>query len=152
MKIDSFSGDFRFLSNFYPSTIILFPHAFKSMQIVFPCVENAYQALKTDDLEVRKQMALMTPTKAKRFGRQLTLSPHWDSMKVGLMHDLLLQKFQIPDLREALFATKGFELIEGNYWGDTFWGVCNGVGQNHLGKILMRIRDAIKEESPRPNE
>lgn len=32
------------------------------------------------------------------------------------------------------------ELIEGNTWGDRIWGVCDGVGENRLGKILMRVR------------
>ena len=35
------------------------------------------------------------------------------------------------------------ELVEGNTWGDKVWGVCDGVGENNLGKTLMRIRDAL---------
>lgn len=144
MKIESFSGEFRFLSNFYPSPI-------KLQNIVYPTVENAYQAMKSEDIEVRKHVATLSAGQAKRFGKTITLPDYWDRSpspggiiyKIDVMGTLLMRKFQIPDLREALLATKGFELIEGNYWGDTFWGVCKGVGENHLGKILMRIRDGI---------
>jgi hypothetical protein len=42
-----------------------------------------------------------------------------------------------------LLATKGHDLAEGNWWGDTFWGTCKGTGHNHLGKILMDIRSEL---------
>ena len=56
------------------------------------------------------------------------------------MADLIDQKFDHPHLRDLLLATKQRVLIEGNTWGDTFWGVCNGVGQNHLGRTIMEKR------------
>jgi predicted NAD-dependent protein-ADP-ribosyltransferase YbiA (DUF1768 family) len=40
-----------------------------------------------------------------------------------------------------LIDTGNEELCEFNTWGDTFYGVCNGVGKNILGKLLMEIRD-----------
>ena len=52
-------------------------------------------------------------------------------------------KFLNPDLREKLVATGDAELIEGNHWNDTCWGVCKGIGQNNLGKILMEVRDML---------
>jgi len=60
------------------------------------------------------------------------------------MTDLVRQKFSNPQLAKQLLDTKDFELIEGNTWGDTFWGVCSGKGQNNLGKILMQIRNELK--------
>jgi hypothetical protein len=39
-----------------------------------------------------------------------------------------------------LLATGDMELIEDNDWDDTYWGVCNGAGENNLGKLLMKIR------------
>ena len=56
------------------------------------------------------------------------------------MENLLWQKFENPVLRKMLDATKPRELIEGNVWKDSFWGVYNGKGENHLGKLLMLIR------------
>ena len=43
-------------------------------------------------------------------------------------------------MRSKLEETRGSELIEGNTWGDRFWGVSRGIGENHLGKILMEER------------
>jgi ribA/ribD-fused uncharacterized protein len=140
MKIESFSDDFRFLSNFHPSPLTL-------QKIVYPTVENAYQAMKSEDYDVRKHISTLTPGEAKKFGRTFKIVDYWEyeiqgvPYKEDVMYRLVLMKFTDPTLREALAATKGFELIEGNYWGDTFWGVCKGVGENRLGKILMRIRD-----------
>lgn len=59
------------------------------------------------------------------------------------MEDLLRQKFSKTPLRRLLLATGEAELIEGNTWGDTYWGVCHGVGQNHLGCLLMKIRGEL---------
>jgi hypothetical protein len=65
----------------------------------------------------------------------------WEESKVRVMHGLVLQKFtRHPELGEQLLATRGRELIEGNTWGDRFWGVCGGQGQNYFGHILMEVR------------
>ena len=49
-----------------------------------------------------------------------------------------VQKFlQHPHLIEMLLQTGDEELVEGNKWGDRFWGVCKGKGENHLGKISI---------------
>lgn len=69
------------------------------------------------------------------------MRPNWDEMKIGFMASILAAKFSDPELRLMLLQTWGCELVEGNTWGDTFWGVCNGKGKNNLGKILMELRD-----------
>ena len=70
----------------------------------------------------------------------------WNSYKkFHLMKRLLKMKFAIPELKEMLLATGDEELVEGNYWHDTIWGVCDGVGENHLGKMLMEIRENLKQ-------
>ena len=61
------------------------------------------------------------------------------------MYKCLRSKFSAPELREKLLDTGDAELIEGNWWNDTTWGVCNGVGENRLGKLLMQIRAEIKD-------
>jgi N-glycosidase YbiA len=135
--INSFSGPHRFLSNFYPSPIIY-------GSIIYPTVEHAYQAAKSSDMSIRKQISLLnSPGKAKRAGQNVTLRLDWEEVKVEIMEDLIRIKFQNDDLYNKLLATIGEELIEGNNWGDTFWGVCDSVGENNLGKILMKIRDEM---------
>lgn len=75
----------------------------------------------------------------------------WDdarNYRLVVMEQLLREKFsdKNPELKQKLIDTYDAELIEGNTWNDTFWGVCGGIGKNHLGKLLMKIRrDLIKK-------
>ena len=65
------------------------------------------------------------------------------------MFDIVLSKFASnPVLKNLLLDTNNEELVEGNTWNDTYWGACNGRGQNHLGKILMKVRSLLKESYP----
>lgn len=66
-------------------------------------------------------------------------------MKLGVMLELVQKKFHPIFMQNRLLATDNAELVEGNYWGDRFWGVCKGEGENHLGKILMRVRKELHD-------
>ena len=73
-------------------------------------------------------------------GRKVDLRPGWDGMRVSVMKYIVTAKFnQHADLMAKLCAIDG-NIVEGNTWGDTFWGQVNGSGQNYLGRILMEIR------------
>ena len=136
--IDKFDGEYRFLSNFYPAPVV-----FEGVE--YPCVENAYQAAKTTDVELRKQFEGCTPGKAKKLGRSLPIRDDWHKVRVWIMADLVTQKFTgHKDLGDMLLATENHELVEGNYWGDTFWGISNNEGLNMLGHILMGTREGIR--------
>lgn len=138
--IDSFSEEFEFLSNFFPSKIT------DTKGNTYPTVEHYFQAMKTFDSEKRKLIAAApTPGQAKRLGRMVELREDWGDVKNDIMRLALWQKFSKPGLRKMLLDTGDAELIEGNWWHDTYWGVCNGEGENHLGKLLMEIRKDIKE-------
>lgn len=135
--INSFKGQYSFLSNFYPVQVEI-------EGIVYPSVEHVYVAMKTMDIELRKQISLMeTAGKVKRMGRTLNIRSDWDHIKLPVMFGLLRLKFQKPELKLLLISTGDSHLEEGNWWGDTFWGVCKGVGENNLGKLLMRVRQEI---------
>jgi ribA/ribD-fused uncharacterized protein len=137
-KIDSFSGKYRFLSNFYPAKVVLDGFFYKT-------TEHAYQAAKTLDEFKREQIRLAeTAGEAKKLGQKVKLRHDWDEVKIEVMTDLVRQKFQNEPLKNKLLETGDAELIEGNTWGDVFWGVCNGVGKNNLGKVLMRVRQELK--------
>jgi N-glycosidase YbiA len=134
IMINSFSGEYRFLSNFYPSPV-------EYEGVTYASVEHAYQAAKTLDPSERACFAEnITAGLAKRLGRSVSIRPDWEEIKIDVMYDLVGKKFQNQDLKTRLLETGSRELVEGNYWGDTFWGVCRGVGKNHLGKILMMVR------------
>jgi ribA/ribD-fused uncharacterized protein len=140
--IDRFEGtQYFFLSNFYPCRIL-----YQGSE--FACSENAFQAMKTIDLEERKKFTGMhvSPADAKAWGRSLSdLRPDWESVKDGIMYEILLIKFADPKLRKKLLDTGDQELVEGNWWGDQYWGVSGGHGKNMLGKTLMRVRDEIRK-------
>lgn len=137
-KITNFFGANRFLSNFY------YPCNIELDGDIYPSTEHAYQAAKTFDIGERMSiLEAKTPGEAKRLGKKVTLREDWDKVKLSVMEDLLRQKFTKVALRARLLLTGEAELIEGNTWGDTFWGVCGGVGENHLGKILMKIRNEL---------
>jgi len=138
VAISKFDGPFRWLSNFHPAPVV-----YEGM--LFPSVENAYQAAKTTDWEERERIRKMRASDAKRAGRRVILREDWDQIKLHVMAVLLAQKFAVEPFRSALLATRGEELIEGNYWHDTYWGVCKGVGENHLGKLIMQIRSKLSE-------
>ena len=138
MLIDKFTGKYRFLSNFYPARVTY-------GGVTYSTVEHAYQASKTLDIPERVLISAMpTPGNAKREGRHVTLRPDWENVKLVIMEELLQQKFAIPELRKALLDTGNSILIEGNNWGDSFWGTYHGIGANHLGKLLMKIREELK--------
>ncbi len=138
--IDDFRGPYRWLSNFHLCEI-----HFEGL--VFPSTEHAYQAAKTLDLDARKQFtdAAMTCGQAKRGGRRLLLREDWEAAKDAVMGLVLFDKFtRHADLRSKLLATAPAFLMEMNTWNDIYWGVCNGVGKNRLGQLLMEIRGSIK--------
>ncbi len=140
-EISSFSGDFRFLSNFSHSPITVDGKEYLT-------VEHAYQAAKTADPIEKQQVAnCATPGKAKRMGRTITLRAEWDDVKADVMESLLILKFSIPEFKEKLIATWPKILIERNKWHDNYWGNCEcecsdcaTPGQNILGNLLMRVR------------
>lgn len=138
--IDKFEGTHRYLSNFWASSVELDGESYRS-------VEHAYQAAKTVDLTHRKKIQeAYTPNDAKKLGRKVPLRAGWEEMKVSCMAYLVWMKFSThTDLGIKLIATGDAELIEGNWWGDVFWGVCNGQGQNMLGKILMQVRTDLRD-------
>jgi ribA/ribD-fused uncharacterized protein len=136
-EISSFQGEWFFLNNYFPAPVEL-------DGMMYPSVEHAYQAAKTFDAEARIRIqATASPDDAKILGRASVHRADWESVKLDLMRKLVHEKFRDKELRERLLRTGDALLIEGNDWGDTYWGRCNGKGENHMGQILMEIRDAL---------
>lgn len=137
----------RFLSNMYPVEIRMdkdledkYP-MFVFDDLVYPATENLYQVLKTNDLSQRKLFAACTPLKSKGMGRKLPeYRDDWDDVKLEAMKLVTELKYRNPDMKALLLATGDYPLEERNDWKDTYWGTYLGVGQNYLGKILMKER------------
>lgn len=137
-QITRFDGQYRWLSNFWPAEV-------EFEGVLYPSSEHAYQAAKTLDLEERQLfLGAVTAGQAKRLGRRITIRKDWEAVKLEVMAAILYDKFtRHPELKQKLLDTGGAELIEGNSWGDRFWGV-DGSGQNQLGKVLMALREALE--------
>lgn len=144
--IKGFFNEYRWLSNFYPANIYYedFPYS---------TVEHAYQAAKLNNGEEKTNLldkisAGLLPygKDVKRIGKLIKPRSEWNDVKLKVMEDLIRIKFSDvnPDLKQQLIDTKSAYLEETNAWGDIWWGVCKNEGENHLGRLLMKIRSEIQ--------
>jgi len=143
-EIRGFTGEYQCLSIFYPCIVI---HG----DLVFCNAEAAFQAAKSMSQDERIRFCAMTSAEAKREGWRVEMRPDWKQVKVDVMRDILLSKFERnADLWLKLLGTGDAILVEDNAWHDNFWGNCicercrETPGQNMLGKLLMKIRDTYK--------
>jgi len=126
----AFRGAYGFLSNLY-------------VEPDGSHVEGEYQRAKCAFYFERHLFDGLSPLDAKRVGRRVTIREDWEDVKVDIMLFYVRKKFaDHPDLLAKLVSTRPVQLVEGNTWGDTFWGVCRGQGLNALGEILMLVRDS----------
>ena len=135
--IDRFKNKYYFLSNFYNAPIIYNGIRYENNEAAFHAQKN---------LNRSKEFCTLNPSQAKALGRKVLLREDWEMVKDLIMYEINYEKYiQNADLRKRLLETGEQELVEGNFWNDTYWGVCKGVGENHLGKILMRIRSELRK-------
>lgn len=136
--INSFKDDYAFLSNMYETHVFYNGAHYNNSEAAFQAQKNPEEALKF--IGVSGYMA-------KKLGKKVALRPDWDEVKLQIMYEIVSAKFsQNETLKQKLIDTGNATLIEGNTWNDRFWGVCNGEGENHLGKLLMRVRLELKEK------
>lgn len=136
--IKEFRGKYYFLSNFYD-----YPVTYQG--ITYLNSESAFQAQKILNENIKKSFCNLAPNQAKRKGRRVQLRSDWENAKDNIMYEIVLAKFsQDAKLKRMLLNTNDEYLEEGNWWNDTYWGVCRGRGENKLGKILMRVREELR--------
>ena len=140
--IDCFMHEFAFLSNYariLPESPVTVEHLYQAAKAA--CPEDAARIMSAE-----------TPGDAKKMARKIKKVDNWNEIKLHIMFNLLLYKFSFAENTQKLLATGDEELCEGNIWHDNFWGNCtcehcaNKIGQNHLGKLLMKVRDLKKLE------
>lgn len=144
--IREFKDNFAFLSNFYESEMEIDQGPTKP-PVVVKTLEHAYQALKANNKE-EAAWVLASPTAgiSKRRGQKVQMWENWDGMRDEIMLELLRIKFfQNKELADKLLATENARLEEGNWWGDTYWGICRGIGENMLGVLLMQVRSELRD-------
>lgn len=140
--IFGFKDEYYFLSNMSPCD----PFTIDDVQ--YKSSENYYQAMKTTDEDEQYIISLLTSYKSKTYARTLSIRYDWDSVKLDVMRTALEHKFKTPKLKELLIATGDKVIVEGNTWGDKFWGVSakDGHGENNLGILLMELRHKLKQQ------
>ena len=132
--IRQFKGEYAFLNNFYEIAV-------EYRGRIYPNNEAAFQAQKICDEKIKQKFESCGPIEARNLGKTIPLRKDWETVKDQIMYEICLAKFtQHPDLMDALVYTGNRPLEEGNHWNDQYWGTVNGIGENKLGKILMKIR------------
>lgn len=136
--INEFRGKYYFLSNFYETPVTW-------NGLTYLNNEAAFQSAKT--FSDRECFTNLDPSSAKKLGRKVQLRSDWENVKDDVMYEICKAKFsQNTELKKRLLSTGNEHLEEGNTWGDKIWGTVNGIGENRLGKILMRIREKLRNE------
>lgn len=143
--IREFQGEYRWLSNFAMVRLRLGNKWYMS-------VEHAYMSMKTLDESWKitcSEETNLKPSHVKRLSKNITLREDWDNIKLKVMTDLVSMKFNNSIYRDKLLATGNQNIQEGNFWNDKFWGIClkTNEGENHLGRLIMNIRDELRESS-----
>lgn len=143
-EIKGFSAPFRWLSNFYPIIPIIY------QGIEYKSTETFYQAMKTLDKKDRLHISTLKPGKAKAYGspenEEFIVRDDWLDLKLKVMEFALRHKFSQEFFKNILLATGDMYIEETNTWNDVFFGCTpDGVGQNNLGKLVMKLREELKQ-------
>lgn len=142
--VSRFTGIYEFPSNFYlaPATLD---------GVVYPTVENVFQAAETGGVALYGQFAQCSPGHAKKLGRQVALRSGWEAVRNGIMYEFLKQKFTRGiSLADMLLNTGSTYLYEGNMWHDGHFDACSCdrcvlvPHTNMLGIMLMWLREELK--------
>lgn len=138
-----FKNEHKWLSNFEPCEIEL--HG-----ITYQSVESAYQSEKSNDEKWKTFCKDNSSRDVKIASKKIKLRNDWDSVKLRIMEHLLIQKFSKEPFKTLLLETGDENIVEGNWWGDVEWGVdltrSPNIGENHLGRLIMKIRENLKQE------
>jgi ribA/ribD-fused uncharacterized protein len=137
--IKKFRGEYSWLSNFQKVKI-------EYLGEIYDSVEHAYISAKSDDEKWKLKCLRFDCVYLKRESQKLSKKKDWDIIKLDIMKELLIKKFNKEPFRQKLIDTDDMYIQEGNTWNDVFWGFCikTDKGENNLGKLIMGIRDGIK--------
>lgn len=135
--INQFKGEYDFLNNRFGCRFV-----WQGLQ--YGNAEAAFQASKCEDVSGRKVYVNCSADKAALKGKEQIPYSGWEETRLDIMKSILKAKFeQNPALMKRLADTGSRILINGNNKQETYWGVdlYSWQGENHLGKIIMNIRD-----------
>ena len=131
-----FKGPWACLNPDFPCEVYLFGDAQG-----FPSVTHALEASKSDNEKTRNLIRTAeTPADAVALTKKLNTS-QWRQTALSTAETLLRDKFvRYRHLRKVLLRTSGKDLIhtEGDFLG--------GAKKNHMGRLLMKIRDSFLKQ------
>ncbi len=129
------------------------PHGIELQGMNWPTVEHYYQAQKfvgtADAALIPVIHAVQTPDQAAALGRDRTrkVRPDWAGVKTQVMQIAVLKKFLTHTDIQAILISTGDQLLVENSQTDYYWGCGRDkTGQNHLGKIIMNVRQEIRQQ------
>lgn len=122
-------------------------HAFRLDDVTWPTVEHFYQAQKYVGTEAAIRIRQADSASiARKIGqnRSLAVRPDWEEVKVAVMRRAIQARFeQNHKLRRQLLDTGNEELIHQSE-SDLYWGRNQeGIGDNQLGEIIMKVRSSL---------
>jgi N-glycosidase YbiA len=128
------------------------PHGIQIQGTYWSTVEHYYQAQKfvgsIDAVIIPVIHNARTPEDAAALGRcsSRQIRADWNLVKTQVMREAVLKKFLThAEIRDILLDT-GDEILVENSPNDYFWGCgVNKTGENHLGKVLMSVREEIRK-------
>lgn len=136
-QIRGFFDEFRFLSNFHVTPVHFNGNDYMSS-------EHAYMAAKARNKKDHDYVqSAKSCSQAKKRGSEIELVDDWELMKVEIMYLINLNKYSNPTMAALLATTGNRYLEETNWWGDKIWGVCEGIGQSLLGRVIMQVRTEL---------
>lgn len=133
-------------------------HGFNLAGQEWRTAEHFYQAQKfigTADQQICLAIQrAATPGHAAALGRNpnYCLRPDWELIKLDIMYTAVLTKFRTHlDIQKILISTAEEWIVE-NSPVDAYWG-CGAdlMGQNQLGKILMMVRQELRQQVAHPH-
>lgn len=147
--ITEFRGEYRWLSNFYKLQYPIMVYI-NGGEYLFHTTENLYQGMKCKHDDDMIRCSVLTAGESKAFGKIVELCEDWDEIRLDAMYEINRMKYDQPFFKEKLLSTGEQVIVEGNTWHDNFFGNCSCekcndiIGFNHLGILIMKIRDEIK--------
>ena len=150
IKYFSRSKDNKWLSTFNRA------ESFEYDGFTYPTVEHAFHSQKIHPKDPKQKEYKehlsnpdLKPNEAKKYGGKASFKKNnfsfrkdWDEIKLKLMEEITEAYYSVnPIMKQKLIDTKDAELLHSGPLIDSFWGVTsNGTGENHHGKILMKLR------------
>ena len=139
--INKFDNEYIFLSNYYPQNI-----TYKG--ITYNCAMNAYYGQLISDNLQKKAIANATPSRALSMViNSISKIDYSQEEQDNIMYEILKVKFSDSKLKNLLLQTNQEPLNNNINWEDTYWGICNDEGDNKLGKLLMKLRDELSDNT-----